>query len=84
MGELSKLARQRQPAGSVGITKEKRRERSRLEGDRLGACHVPCFAHFSPCSPDGRAPRPVKLGLVPGGKGIRTPGGGDVSHSAIW
>lgn len=26
----------------------------------------------------------VRLGLVPGGKGIRAAGGGDVSHSAIW
>lgn len=53
-------------------------------GSREAACSVPCLARSAPGCPDGRTLGPIGAGLVPGGKGIRTPGGGNVSHSAIW
>lgn len=51
---------------------------------REAACSVPCLAHSAPGCPDGRTLGPIGAGLVPGGKDRRTPGGGNVSHSAIW
>lgn len=66
--------------------KQVSREEEMMEdaGSREAACFVPCLAHSAPGCPDGRTPGPIGAGLVPGGKGIRTPGGGNVSHSAIW
>lgn len=45
-------------------------------------CHVLSSPHYVSWVAGG--PKAKPLGLVPGGKGIRAPGGGDVSHSAIW
>lgn len=38
-------------------------ESSRLDGDGMGMCYVPCLAWSSLCIPGGRAPRPRHLGL---------------------
>lgn len=64
MGELSKRAKQRQ-AGSVRQEAGNKRGRksSRLDGDGMGMCYVPCLAWSSLCIPGGRAPRPRHLGL---------------------
>lgn len=62
-------------AGLIGLL-EARRRRWRCTSALAGRLHRDTFRV------DGH--KVVRLGLVPGGKGIRAAGGGDVSHSAIW